>query len=223
MPQFNPGTYQVTLRVSDGRGGSSEDHVTLTITPLPEIVLHAANGFAERDSDWSSVADATAGSGYRKFNPDHGAAKLSAPLAEPTDYFDVWFIPDPTQEYKLWIRGKAQNNYWGNDSAFVQFDESVTLSGAPAYRIGTAFALPFNLEECSGCGLSEWGWEDDGWGAVNQNGITFRFAKGGWQRIRVQRREDGLSIDQIVLSANKYKTTRPGTAKNDRTILPAWW
>jgi hypothetical protein len=30
-----------------------------------------------------------------------------------------------------------------------------------------------------------------------------------------------VSIDQIVLSAEKYLTTRPGLAKNDRTILPA--
>jgi len=30
-----------------------------------------------------------------------------------------------------------------------------------------------------------------------------------------------VSVDQVVLSAEKYLTTRPGTAKNDRTILPA--
>ena len=40
-----------------------------------------------------------------------------------------------------------------------------------------------------------------------------------WHRIRVQSREDGVMIDQIVLSANKYKTTRPGGVKNDATIL----
>ena len=102
----------------------------------------------------------------------------------------------------------------------MQFDQSTDASGAPAYRIGTSSGLPFNLEECSGCGVSGWGWEDDGWGAVNRHGATIRFADGGWQRIRIQTREDGLSIDQVVLSARKYKTTRPGAATDDTTILP---
>ena len=37
----------------------------------------------------------------------------------------------------------------------------------------------------------------------------------------LQIREDGLSLDQIVLSASQYLTTRPGSAKNDMLILPA--
>ena len=64
------------------------------------------------------------------------------------------------------------------------------------------------------------GWEDDGWGSVNRNGTTVRFPDGGLQFIRIQRREDGVSIDQIVLSSEKYLTARPGSAKNDQTILP---
>jgi hypothetical protein len=34
-------------------------------------------------------------------------------------------------------------------------------------------------------------------------------------------REDGVSVDQIVLSSEKYKSARPGTAKNDTTKLDA--
>jgi hypothetical protein len=51
--------------------------------------------------------------------------------------------------------------------------------------------------------------------------VTLRFPAGGTRRIRVQVRKDGVSIDQIVLSAVQYRTTRPGTAKNDTTILEA--
>jgi len=51
-----------------------------------------------------------------------------------------------------------------------------------------------------GCGISGWGWEDDGWGAVNRNGVLLRFPDGGGQRLRIQIREDGVSVDQIVLS-----------------------
>jgi hypothetical protein len=38
--------------------------------------------------------------------------------------------------------------------------------------------------------------------------------------IRVQVREDGFGIDQIVLSAATYFTSAPGSLKNDATILP---
>ena len=76
-----------------------------------------------------------------------------------------------------------------------------------------------NLEECSGCGISGWGWEDDGWGAVDRNGVMLRFPEGGYQDLVIQTREDGVSIDQVVLSSEKYLKTRSGAAKNDNTIL----
>ena len=37
--------------------------------------------------------------------------------------------------------------------------------------------------------------------------------------IVIQTREDGVSIEQVVLSAETYLTTRPETAKNDTRIL----
>ena len=35
------------------------------------------------------------------------------------------FSPDAGVPYRLWIRGRAESNYWGNDSVFVQFDSAV--------------------------------------------------------------------------------------------------
>jgi hypothetical protein len=90
-------------------------------------------------------------------------------------------------------------------------------SGTPVYRIGTTSATRFSLEACSGCGVSGWGGEDNGWAGL---GEEIYFATTGTQRIRIQQREDGLSIDQIVLSAQRYLTTAPGAAKSDNTILP---
>lgn len=49
--------------------------------------------------------------------------------------------------------------------------------------------------------------------------MTVRFPDGGFQSIVLQTREDGVSIDQVILSSEKYMTTRPGVAKNDHTIL----
>jgi hypothetical protein len=116
------------------------------------------------------------------------------------------------------MRGKAEGNAWSNDSVHVQFSGSVTSSGAATYRIGTASSTVFNLESCSGCGLSGWGWEDNGWGA-GVLGPPIYFATTGTQRVRIQAREDGLSIDQVVLSAGTYLTASPGATKNDSTIL----
>jgi len=213
------GAHRFTVTAYDGRGGSASDDIVITIVPSKEIVLHmwSANpvGTTWRIND----TDTTAADSVSIYDPNRGAPKAAQALAAPANYVDVYVFVDPTQTYKLWIRGKAENNSWMNDSAFVQFTGAVDPGGNPAWQIGTTSSLVFNLEECSGCGLSDWGWEDDGWGAIGKNGTLLRFPEGGHQRIRIQTREDGLSIDQIVLSAEKYLTTRPGTAKNDKTIL----
>jgi len=133
----------------------------------------------------------------------------------------VTFVADPSQVYKLWVRLKADGNSWSNDSVWLQFSGAADQGGTPQYQIGSTTGLAVNLEECANCGVSGWGWEDDGWGAVNKNGVLLRFPGGGEQSLWIQTREDGVSVDQIVLSAQKYRTTRPGATKNDRTILPA--
>jgi hypothetical protein len=51
-------------------------------------------------------------------------------------------------------------------------------------------------------------------------GPLIYFATTGTHRVRVQVREDGLGIDQIVLSSGLYLTKPPGAAKADTTILP---
>ena len=44
-------------------------------------------------------------------------------------------------------------------------------------------------------------------------------ARSGYEPIRVQTREDGFSIDQIVLSDTTFVSTSPGALKNDTRIL----
>jgi hypothetical protein len=213
------GPHRFTVTAYDGRGGSASDDVVITIVPQKEIVLHMWSAYAQGSTWRVNSDDTTAADSVSIYDPDRGAPKAAQPLAAPANYVDISVFADPTQTYKLWIRGKAQNNSWSNDSAFLQFTGAVDPNGNAAWQIGTTSALVFNLEECSGCGESGWGWEDDGWGAVNTAGTLLRFPQGGYQTIRIQTREDGLSIDQIVLSAEKYLTKRPGTAKNDTTIL----
>ena len=151
------------------------------------------------------------------WNPDRGRAKLSSASAAPADYFELTFNAEAYKPYRLWMRGKADNNAWTNDSVFVQFSSSLDYYGAALARIGSSDAMVVSLEACSGCGVSGWGWEDNGYGGA---GLYIHFATSGTQTIRVQRREDGVSIDQIVLSPATYLNTPPGALKIDTTILP---
>jgi FG-GAP-like repeat/Bacterial Ig domain len=213
----HPGTYTYRRTADDGRGGTATGTVTFTyVVTLKEIVLYAAADNVAMTGNWARVADPTAAGGFRAHDANSGAPKVTQPSAEPADSLTIPFLADPNLTYKLWVRLKADGNSWANDSVWVQFS-----GAAPApYTTGTTTGLSVSLEECLNCGVSGWGWEDDGYGAVNKNGVLLRFDPGP-QSLVIQTREDGVSIDQVVLSAEKYLTTRPGTAKNDQTILPA--
>jgi phosphatidylserine/phosphatidylglycerophosphate/cardiolipin synthase-like enzyme len=182
-----------------------------------EIVLYAARSPA-LGAGWRVEMDATAANGSKVWHPNGGAPKLSTALDNPMNYFELSFDAKAGKPYRLWMRGKADDNNWANDSVFVQFDASVDASGTAMWRIGTTSAAEYNLEDCSGCGLSGWGWQDNGWG-VDVLGPVVYFAADGAQTIRVQTREDGLAIDQVVLSPGAYLNSSPGSLKNDTTIL----
>jgi glucose/arabinose dehydrogenase len=187
--------------------------------PANEVVRYAS-GAPVRQGAWRVVGDASAAGGARLEHPDAGAPKLAAPLANPANYFELTFDAQAGRAYRLWLRGRAHGDTWANDSVFVQFSGSVNASGSAENRIGTTQALIVTIEDCTGCGLAGWGWQDNGYGA-NVLGPAVYFAATGPQRIRIQGREDGISIDQIVLSPVTYLNTSPGAAKNDATILPA--
>src|ERR1051326_4716313 len=180
-----------------------------------DIVLYAAEA-PVRAGNWRVEADSTAAGGNRIRIPDAGAAKIDPPLASPANYFEISFNAVSGIPYRLWMRGKADANSTNNDSAWVQFSGSVDAFGSAVYRIGTSSATMFNLEECTGCGLSNWGWNDN---LFNGLGPLIYFNSTGTQTVRVQLREDGLALDQIVLSPAKYLTSSPGTTKNDVVIL----
>lgn len=182
-----------------------------------EIVLYASE--AVKVGSYFVVSDGAAAGGARLWNPDAGAAKLANALANPPSYFEMSFNAQAGVPYRLWVRSKADNNSPFNDSYFVQFSGSVTSGGALVYRMGTTDATTINLEDCSGCGLSGWGWQDNGWG-VGVMGPLIYFQSTGTQTLRIQPREDGFSIDQIVLSPQTYLNSSPGTLKNDTTIMP---
>ena len=116
---------------------------------LTEIVLHAADA-AVLAGEWRLVADATAASGIRAWNPNAGGAKVITAAAAPANFIELTFNAEAGRPYRLWIRGKAEGDTWENDSAHIQFSGTVDAQGNPVYRIGTtreAFS-PFHRKHC---------------------------------------------------------------------------
>ncbi|MGE5814185.1 MAG: Ig-like domain-containing protein, partial [Acidobacteriota bacterium] len=205
----SPGTLKndtTILSETNGAGGAP-----------PDVVLRAA-GAGVIAGTWQRNVDATASGGESIWQPDAAAPKIDPALASPAHYFELSFDAVAGQPYHLWLRLKAQRDYYGNDSVHVQFQGAVDQSGQPAYRIGSPNSMEVILEDCSGCGVSGWGWQDNGYGQ-NVLGRDVYFATTGRQTIRIQAREDGVAVDQIVLSPATYRTVSPGTLKNDTTIL----
>jgi phosphatidylserine/phosphatidylglycerophosphate/cardiolipin synthase-like enzyme len=195
----------------------AESSGTVASNTKPDVVLYASRAIAT--GDWIVESSSSAAGGAQIHNPDAGAAKITTALASPTDYLELKFQADADLAYHLWLRGRAEDDYWGNDSVHVQFSDSTDAQGTPLYRIGTTSAAAVNIEDCSGCGLSGWGWQDNGWGQ-NVSGPLVYFANGGTHTVRVQVREDGMTLDQILLSPARFVTTSPGALKNDTRIYP---
>jgi endonuclease/exonuclease/phosphatase family metal-dependent hydrolase len=212
---------------SPGDAGLS-DHfgVLATISDLPpvktadlrEIVLYASSAAVVAGA-WRVENDPTAAGGARLRHPDAGAPKRAVASANPSDYFELTFDAVAGVPYRLWLRGRADRNFWGNDAVFVQFSDGATPTGAPANRIGTTAATTVVLEDGLQAVISGWGWQDNGYG-VGVLGPQLYFSRTGTQTLRVQTREDGMAIDQMVLSAGRFLQVAPGSVRDDRTILP---
>jgi hypothetical protein len=186
-------------------------------TASGDIVLHAAD-VSVLSGAWSKVASSAAAGGVMLSTPDAGWATTSMPVASPQHYFEATFDADASTTYQLWMRMRGAADSKWNESVWVQFDNAVATDGTPRWRIGSLSALLVNLENCSGCGIANWGWQDNAYWLSQPARV--RFATSGPQTLRVQVREDGVAIDQIVLSPSTWLTTSPGALKNDATIVP---
>src|ERR1044071_2408033 len=103
------------------------------------IVLYASEA-SVRVGNWQVVSDSTAAGGARISNTDWGGPKLPDAWMNPSSYFEMSFSAQSGIPYRLWIRGKAQNDSPYNDSVFVQFSGSTDSSGSALYRLGTTRA-----------------------------------------------------------------------------------
>ena len=228
LPPLEPGTTYywkiVAKTAAHVAAGGPIWSFTTSGTPPPTsgatVVLWASNtAAANTHGNWTRLADSSAAGGAAMWNADHGQSKIVPALANPSSYFEQTFDAASGTAYHLWVRLRAQNNSRSNDSVHVQFSDSVTSSGAPSLRIGSSSSAQIVLQDGDlDASVSGWGWSDNGWGTL---GSPIYFAANGKHTIRIQQREDGAIVDQIVLSPDTYLTARPGATDNDSTILRA--
>ena len=181
-----------------------------------EIVLYASDA-ANLHGNWSRASDATTAGGQLMTSVDNGWADPNAPFAWPGHYFEFTFTAPANTPYRIWLRLRAGGNSKLNDSVFVQLSDAIDSQGSGIYRIGTTSALAENLQTCDGCALSGWGWVGGAYWLTQQ--ATVSFASTGTHTLRIQAREDGVQLDEIVLSPSAYLSASPGQAVNDATRI----
>jgi hypothetical protein len=167
--------------------------------------------------NWTKASSSTAAGGTLMRSADKRWSRPDAPLPTPTHSFDLRFDAVANTPYRIWLRLRAQADSKWNDSVWVQFSDAL-VDGRRAFEVGTTSALLVNLEQCATCGVAGWGWVNSAYWLTQGTSVTF--AQSGTKTIRIQTREDGLDIDQVVLSPSRFVTTSPGRTTNDATVLP---
>ena len=188
--------------LTNAPGANRNDSTVVASTPPDpathdEIVMWAVDNRQSVHGTWQmNPSEPTAAGNGTLFTSDLGAPKLAAPEAAPANYVDITFTADAFKPYHLWLRMKAQNDAWTNDSVWVQFSGSVDAAGNAVNRIGTTSGTWVSLEECSGCGEQGWGWQDNAYGSPgisaprstsrrrDRRPFAFRSARTAWRSTR---------------------------------------
>ena len=208
------GTFTVRLTVTDNAGATGTATTTASIqapstTGAGDIVLTAADVTVIR-GNWARISS-TSGAGGQICRAPTMASPGTRAGRCARHYFEAPFMAAANTNYQsgcAFARRAATVRRLGLGAVHGRG----VSQGAPLWRTGTTSGQLINLEACAGCGLSGWGWQ-------NSTGVV-RFQAAGPQTIRIQPREDGVQVDQIVLSPVKYLTVAPGSEKNDGTVLP---
>jgi hypothetical protein len=213
------GAHRIEARAYDiaGRIRSVTRDVQVSNGTPADIVLYPSD-VSKLSGAWTRMTSTTGAGGQKLVCADLGFAAKDAPLAAPRDYVEFTFTASAGTPYRLWLRLRAGGDSSANDSVWVQFTGAVGTSGAPLWPAGSTSALLVGLEDCSGCGVSGWGWQDNAWWLAQSSLVSF--AGDGPHTIRVQTREDGVEIDQVVLSSSTYLNAPPGALRDDSTIVP---
>ena len=186
-----------------------------------DVVLWTAGASPDDvHGEWVREADETAAGDVVLRHLNQGKPRVDQALPSPTSYFEMRFTAEGSTAYHLWVRMKAQNDSTRNDSIFLQFSDSVSATGESTLRIGSTSAAEVTLQNGQTGALQGWGWSDNGFGTL---GAPIYFAADGAHVLRVQSREDGATIDQIVLSPVVFSASAPGATTSDTRVLPRAW
>jgi hypothetical protein len=167
---------------------------------------------------WTSASDPASPNGVTLSTADTGFSTVNTPIASPTHYVDVSFTAPGGTSYTLWLRLKAIANSKYNDSVWAQFSDA-SANGSTVYPMNSTSGVLVNLAtDSTASSLNGWGWMNSAYWLSQATTVTF--ATSGTHTMRVQVREDGVQLDQIVLSPTRYRTSPPGPATNDSTIVP---
>lgn len=217
------GPYTATAKQDLSVTGAASTNGSSTISTYAwqwgdEVVLDASDAApVDVHGKWQKATMPGTAAGVALVIPDANAKKAAAPLASPSSYVDLHFYAASGVPYYIWFRAQAERNLYTNDSFYMQFSDAVDAAGKSQARIGTTAGLAMVLEEGSGAGLSGWGWNDANYGGPAS---PVYFASSGPHTLRLQVREDGIQIDQIVISSAAYANKRPGVTRTDTTIVP---
>ena len=191
------------------QSGSTPTNVVIYASDIATSALHGS---------WSQASSATSPNSIKLSTPDLGVSNTANALASPTDYFDVTFNAVASTSYTLWLRLQATANSKWNDSIWVQFSDA-QAGGSAVYPIGSTSGLVVNLAtDVNATNLNAWGWQNTAYW-LNQ-ATTVTFPTTGTHTLRIQVREDGVQLDQIILSPTTYLNSAPGPTGGDSTIVP---
>jgi hypothetical protein len=187
----------------------SAGNVVIYASDIPAASLHGS---------WTTASDSTSPNGVKLVTPDNGWTIASNPIASPSDYVDVTFNANAGTPYTIWLRIAALANSKYDDSVWVQFSDA-QANGSPIYPLNSTVGLLVNLAtDSTGGSLNNWGWQNAAYWLSQATTVTF--ATSGTHTLRIQVREDGVQLDQIVLSPATYVSSPPGPVSGDSTIVP---
>ena len=212
------GTAALSSPTAFGNLSASADTTPAPSTTAPDIVVYASD--IPRDAlhgSWSSGADSSSPEGVKLLTTDAGVVWANQPLTSPVDYVDVTVNVEANVPYRIWLRLRALDNSKWNDSVWVQFSNA-QVNGSQVYGLDSTSGLLVNLAtDGTGSNLSNWGWQNGAYWLAQETAVTFPVA--GSQTIRIQVRDDGVQLDQIVLSPSRFFNSPPGGVSNDATIV----
>jgi hypothetical protein len=215
-------TYFWEIVARNGSGATTGPVWSFTTAAPPtnaNVVIYASDTSSMAlHGGWTTASDSTSPNGIKLVTPDNGWASANAPPSTLGDYIDVTFAANAGTPYTLWLRLQAPARSKYNDAVWVQFSDALA-NGSAVYPLNSASALLVNLATDAAAGsLNGWGWCNGAYWLSQPT--TIAFATSGSHTLRIQVREDGVQLDQIVLSPTTYLNAPPGPATLDPTIVP---